>query len=410
MIERLEDGPKHRWGADVPLALAVLLAALGTSIANVALPALSAAFAAPFAAVQGVVVAYLAGMTVFALIAGRLGDRFGLKPMLLLGLVLFALGSGLCALAPGLPQLIAARALQGIGAAFMMTLATALMRETAGTGRVGRAMGLLGTVSAMGTALGPALGGGVLEMGGWRALFLLLVPLGLGTFALAGLALPHPPAARPAAIRAMGSGDGDGEHAVPSVWPNLLANLLVAMVMMGTLVVGPFYLRLGVGLADAAIGLVLAVGPGVSMVTGVPAGRLVDRFGAVPVSRAGLGLLGAGAILLALLPPVAGLWGYVGALLVLTPGYQLFLAANTTGTLAQVPAARRGTVSGLLGLARNLGLIAGAALLGALFAWGAGLGGVDPPSPSAVAGGLRVTFLAAAGLILAALAVTARMR
>ena len=408
MTERLEEDPKHRWGADVPLALAVLLAALGTSIANVALPALSAAFAAPFAAVQGVVVAYLAGMTVFALIAGRLGDRFGLKPMLLLGLTLFALGSGLCALAPGLPQLIAARALQGIGAAFMMTLATALMRETAGTGRVGQAMGLLGTVSAMGTALGPALGGGVLEMGGWRGLFLLLVPLGLGTVALAGLALPRSPAARPAAIRAMDA--GDGEHAVPSVWPNLLANLLVAMVMMGTLVVGPFYLRLGVGLADAAIGLVLAVGPGVSMVTGVPAGRLVDRFGAAPVSRAGLGLLGAGAILLALLPPVAGLWGYVGALLVLTPGYQLFLAANTTGTLAQVPAARRGTVSGLLGLARNLGLIAGAALLGALFAWGAGLGGVAPPSPGAVAGGLRMTFLAAAGVILAALAVTARMR
>ncbi|MDE1567678.1 MFS transporter [Aquabacter sp. P-9] len=408
MTERLEEDPKHRWGADVPLALAVLLAALGTSIANVALPALSAVFAAPFAAVQGVVVAYLAGMTVFALIAGRLGDRFGLKPMLLLGLALFALGSGLCALAPGLPQLIAARALQGIGAAFMMTLATALMREMAGTGRVGRAMGLLGTVSAMGTALGPALGGGVLEMGGWRGLFLLLVPMGLGTFALAGLALPRPPAARPAAIRAMDA--DDGEHAVAGVWPNLLANLLVAMVMMGTLVVGPFYLRLGVGLADAAIGLVLAVGPGVSMVTGVPAGRLVDRFGAAPVSRAGLGLLGAGAILLALLPPVAGLWGYVGALLILTPGYQLFLAANTTGTLAQVPAARRGTVSGLLGLARNLGLIAGAALLGALFAWGAGLGGVAPPSSGAVAGGLRMTFLAAAGVILAALAVTARMR
>lgn len=313
----------------------------------------------------------------------------------------------MCALAPGLTLLIAARALQGVGAAFMMTLATALMRETAGaarTGRaVGRAMGLLGTVSAMGTALGPALGGVVLGVGGWRGLFLLLVPLAVVALALAGRAVPR---SRPP----RGSRDPQeaGGPVVPRVWPNLLANLLVAMVMMGTLVVGPFYLRLGLGLADAAIGLVLAVGPALSMLSGVPAGQLVDRFGAAPVARGGLILLAAGAVLLALLPPIAGLCGYVAALLLLTPGYQLFLAANTTGTLAEVPAARRGTVSGLLGLARNLGLIAGATLLGALFAQEAGLGGLDTPSPAAVSEGLRLTFLAAAGLVGAALAVTAR--
>lgn len=91
-----EDGEGQRWGAGAALALAVLLAALGTSIANVALPALSESLAAPFGAVQGVVVAYLAGMTVFALLAGWLGDRFGLKPMLLLGLA-FSRSPPLCA-------------------------------------------------------------------------------------------------------------------------------------------------------------------------------------------------------------------------------------------------------------------------------------------------------------------------
>ena len=400
----LEDKAGQRRGAGVALALAVLLAALGTSIANVALPALSEAFAAPFAAVQSVVVAYLAGMTVFALIAGRLGDRFGLKPMLLLGLALFALASGLCALAPGLELLVAARALQGAGAAFMMTLGTALMRETAGAARMGRAMGLLGTVSALGTALGPALGGVLLGACGWRGLFLLLVPLAVCGLALTAAFLPRARAEAPAPARPV-----TGDHAW-HLLPNLLGNLLVTMVMMGTLVVGPFYLRLGLGLSDTAIGIVLSVGPALSMLSGVPAGRLVDRHGAQRVAQAGLVLLAAGAALLALMPPLAGLAGYVGALLVLTPGYQLFLAANTTAALADVAPARRGTVSGLLGLSRNLGLIVGAAGLGALFAHGAGLSDAQTAAPTMVAAGMRTTFLVAAGLMLAALALIRRTR
>lgn len=404
----LEDVVGQRRGAGTALALAVLLAALGTSIANVALPALSEAFAAPFAAVQSVVVAYLAGMTVFALIAGRLGDRFGLKPMLLLGLALFALASGLCALAPGLELLVAARALQGAGAAFMMTLGTALMRETAGATRMGRAMGLLGTVSAMGTALGPALGGVLLGACGWRGLFLLLVPLAVCALALAALTLPRAAAVEAAPLPL--TGDGEGGRLLPNVWPNLLANLLVTMVMMGTLVVGPFYLRLGLGLSDTAIGLVLSVGPALSMLSGVPAGRLVDHHGAQRVAQGGLALLAAGSALLALLPPLAGLAGYVGALLVLTPGYQLFLAANTTAALADVAPARRGTVSGLLGLSRNLGLIVGAAGLGALFAHGAGLTEAQTAAPAMVAAGMRTTFLVAAGLMLAAGAVNRAAR
>lgn len=400
----LQDKAGQRRGAGTALALAVLLAALGTSIANVALPALSEAFAAPFAVVQSVVVAYLAGMTVFALIAGRLGDRFGLKPMLLLGLALFALASGLCALAPGLELLVAARALQGAGAAFMMTLGTALMRETAGAARMGRAMGLLGTVSAMGTALGPALGGVLLGASGWRSLFLLLAPLAVCGLALTAAFLPRARAEAPAPARPV-----TGDHAW-HLLPNLLGNLLVTMVMMGTLVVGPFYLRLGLGLSDTTIGLVLSVGPALSMLSGVPAGRLVDRHGAQRVAQAGLVLLAAGAALLALMPQLAGLAGYVGALLVLTPGYQLFLAANTTAALADVAPARRGTVSGLLGLSRNLGLIVGAAGLGALFAHGAGLTEAHTAAPTMVAAGMRTTFLVAAGLMLAALTFIRRTR
>ena len=112
-MEQVETGaaaPMARTGITVTLALAMGLASLGTSIANVALPALVADFGAPFPQVQGVVVAYLAALTVSALVAGRLGDRHGLKPMLVAGLGLFLSAAILAAIAPSLGLLIAARA------------------------------------------------------------------------------------------------------------------------------------------------------------------------------------------------------------------------------------------------------------------------------------------------------------
>lgn len=177
-------------GITIALALAMLLASLGTSIANIALPTLSQAFGAPFSRIQEVVVAYLAALTVSVIVAGRLADRYGLKPMLITGLGLFAVATLLCAIAPSLPLLIGARALQGAGAAFLLTLPMALMRQTAGAARVGRAMGLLGTVSALGAALGPSLGGLLIPLTGWRGIFWVQLPLASLALVLAFAALP----------------------------------------------------------------------------------------------------------------------------------------------------------------------------------------------------------------------------
>lgn len=159
------------------LALSMLLASLGTSIANIALPALTVAFSASFQQVQSVVLAYLATLTVCVVVAGRLGDRYGLTRMQLVGLGLFAAAAWLCSVAPNLWFLVGARALQGVGAAFLMTLSMALMRQTVREDRVGHAMGLLGTASALGTALGPPLGGLLLTTAGWRGIFLVQLPL-----------------------------------------------------------------------------------------------------------------------------------------------------------------------------------------------------------------------------------------
>ncbi|MGA0565434.1 MFS transporter [Ancylobacter sp. VNQ12] len=386
-------------GITITLALAMLLAALGTSIANISLPTLAEAFSAPFVQVQMVVVAYLAALTVSVLIAGRLGDRRGLKPMLVVGLAVFALASLLCAVASSLWLLIGARAIQGLGAAFLMTLAMALMRQTASEPRMGRAMGLLGTVSALGTALGPSLGGLLILLTGWRGIFWAQVPLAAVALILAITMLPAEPVnerAPAVSLRLVMN---------RNLAPNLLVNVIVAAVMMTTLVVGPFYLGLGLGLPAMQVGFVMAIGPVISIFSGVPSGRLVDIWGSNRMLAIGLALLATGAFLLALLPNLIGIAGYVLSIIVLTPGYQLFQAANNTAALADVAKDRRGTVSGLLGLSRNIGLIAGASAMGAAFAFGVGTEELARATPMAIASGMRLTFLLAAAMMLAAIVV-----
>ncbi|WP_240655278.1 MFS transporter [Rhodovarius crocodyli] len=380
--------------------MAMLLASLGTSIANIALPTLAEAFSAPFARVQAVVVAYLAALTASVVIAGRLGDGYGLKRMLVAGLAIFAAGSLLCAVAPDLWLLIGARALQGTGAAFLMTLAMALMRQTAGEMRVGRAMGLLGTISALGTALGPSLGGLMIPMTGWRGIFWVQVPLAVLALILAVTTLPHEPEKRKPRFPASWS------KTDRSLVPNLAVNILVAAVMMATLVVGPFYLSLGLGLEATQVGLVMAVGPVISIFSGVPSGRLVDGWGSCRVLAVGLTLLTVGATLLAFAPHMTGVVGYLLSITVLTPGYQLFQAANNTAALADVPKDRRGTVSGALNLSRNIGLIAGASLMGTVFAFGVGTGEFTNASPTDIAAGMRLTFLLAGAMMLVAIGIT----
>ncbi|MDF3606702.1 MFS transporter [Paracoccus sp. DMF-8] len=385
------------------LALSMLLASLGTSIANIALPALTGAFSASFQHVQWVVLAYLATLTVSVIVAGWLGDAYGLRRMQFFGLGLFASAALLCGVAPNLWILVGARAIQGIGAAFLMTLTMALMRETAGEDRIGRAMGLLGTVSALGTALGPSLGGVLLSIAGWQGIFLVQFPLAILALVLAFIALPQ------GSPRETGRSSGQRPLKTKVPFGYLTANLLVAAVMMTTLVVGPFYLGLGLGLTELAVGLVMAVGPVTSIFSGIPSGRVVDAWGARRVLGGGLILLLVATLLLSFLPHTIGVVGYALSIAILAVGYQLFQAATNTAVLAEVPKDQRGGVSGLLNLSRNLGLIAGASAMGAVFALVAGTDELGHAPASAVGAGLRITFLLAGGMTMVALLITRRL-
>jgi MFS family permease len=382
-------------GALPGLALCVLLSSFGASCANVALPTLQRAFGASFAAVQWIVLAYLLAATAAAVGAGRLGDMIGRRRVLLGGIALFAAASGMCALAPGLPLLVAGRALQGLGAAVMLALGMALAAGSLAQRGTGRAMGLLGSMSALGTALGPALGGLLLAGPGWRAVFAATLPAALLAF---GLARRLP---RDAPVHAAAAFDLAGLLLLVAALlrdrvlaTGFATSTLAMALMMATMLVGPFYLGRALGLPAGGVGAALAVGPLVAALAGVPAGRIVDRHGARGAGAAGLAAMTLGAWLLALLPVRTGVAGWIASLAVLTAGYALFQAANNTAVMIAAGDARRGVVAGLANLARQLGLIAGSALPGAMFA---------PGTAQDVAAATHATFAVAALLPLLAL-------
>ena len=438
----------------------MLLASLGTSSANVALPTLAQAFDASFQDVQWIVLAYLLAITTVIVSVGRLGDMIGRRRLMLAGLFLFTAASVLCGAASALWVLVGARAMQGLGAAVMMALTMAFVGETMPKEKTGSAMGLLGTMSAVGTALGPSLGGVLIAGLGWRAIFFINLPLGLLAFLPAWRYLPVDrqvsgtqvsndrarfdslgtlllamTLAAYALAMTMGRGNFGllngalllvavvgaslflrveakaasplvrlGMFRDPVLGAGFAMSMLVTTVVMATLVVGPFHLSGALGLDAAHVGLVMSAGPVVAALTGVPAGRMVDRLGAHRMSVAGLVAMAVGSCGMAMLPTAFGVVGYIAPLVVMTAGYALFQAANNTAVMTDVRQDQRGVVSGMLNLSRNLGLITGASAMGAVFAFGSGTTEIATAQPEAVAAGMRLTFAVATFLIFAAIA------
>jgi len=437
----------------------MLLSSLGTSVANVALPTLAQAFTASFQEVQWIVLAYLLAITTLIVSVGRLGDLIGRRRLLLAGIFLFTAASVLCGLAPTLRLLIAARAAQGLGAAIMMALTMAFVGETVPQAKTGNAMGLLGTMSAIGTALGPSLGGVLISGSGWPAIFFINVPLGILTLLLAHRFLPAERRGREtdrtgfdhvgtlllaltlaAYALAMTTGRGsfgllnlallvtaafgvglfalaESVAAAPLIRLAMFRNpvlsagftmsALVTTVVMATLVVGPFYLSGAFALDAASVGFVMSAGPVAAALTGVPAGRMVDRFGAHRMTIAGLIGMAAGASIMTMVPTSFGVPGYIAPLVVITAGYALFQAANNTAVMRNIHPDQRGVISGILNLSRNLGLITGASVMGTVFALGSASADMMAAPPEAVAAGMRTTFAVAAVLIVVALAIAA---
>jgi len=170
-------------------------------------------------------------------------------------------------------------------------------------------------------------------------------------------------------------------------------------------VVGPFYLSRALGLQAALVGLVLSVGPLVAALTGVPSGRIVDRFGSPRMTILGLSGIAAGSLILSVIPARFGIASYLAPIALITASYALFQTANNTAIMADVRMDQRGVISGMLSLSRNLGLITGASAMGAVFAFASATTNLVTARPEAVSVGMRITFAVAAVLILVALVI-----
>jgi MFS family permease len=431
-----------RW-ALAGLSLSVLLSSLGAGVANVALPTLAQAFDASFQAVQWIVLAYLLAVTTLVVSVGRLGDVTGRRRLLLAGIVCSRwLGLKRCSTHPlaadrrpggagprsgrhgdphhGLrrrdrpegedrqrhgaarnhvrgrhrPRPVARRPpdrrtrLAGdlprqrtAGHPGLSSRASPLARRSpeAEADRVGFDIAgtllLALTLAAYALAVTTGRGGfGPLNMA-----LLSAAAFGVGLFVLAESRAASP------LIRLAMFGD-------PVLSASLATSALVSTVLMATLVVGPFYLSRALGLDAALVGLVMSVGPLVAALTGVPAGRVADRFGAQRVTIVGLTGIAAGSFMLSVTPATLGITGYIAPIVVVTAGYALFQTANNTAVMADVRPDRRGVVSGLLNLSRNLGLVTGASAMGAVFALASGTVDVTTARPEAVAAGTRITF------------------
>ena len=444
-----------RWFGLAGIGTGVFMFTLDASIVNVALPTLAQAFGASLAAVQWVPLAYLLVITTLVMGAARLGDVYGRKRAYLSGMVLFIAASALCGLAPSVGWLIAFRALQGLGGVFISALGAAIIAQIFPPKERGRALGVIASCVTLGVALGPTVGALIIELAGWRWMFLVNIPVGIGAMSIVARVVPGiapTPSRLPfdwlgtllvatalasfALALTFGQRQGFGS-ALPLALFALALGALVAFLVTETRVDGPildlklfvnppfsaglamsclaftvlgavsftlpFFLQLGLGLPIATVGLLMAISPVIGGVMGPIGGALSDRFGPRWGAVVGLAFITLGCLLLSVLDDSASIPRFALSVAPIGLGMGFFNSANNSAVLNAVARERLGIASGLLSLARTLGQSTGvpvAASLLVIFALGhagtvdhAAL--VDLPPPS-LTRGTSSAFAAAA--------------
>jgi len=410
---------RTRWLGLAGLCIGVFMFTLDASIVNVALPTLVYALKTTFAVVQWVVLAYLLVATALVMAAARWGDMLGKKRAYMAGLALFTCGSLFCGLAPTIGWLIAFRALQGLGAVFVSALGAAIVGEMFPPHERGRAMGMIGSAVLLGVALGPSVGGFIIELTGWRWMFLVNLPVGaLALWVLYRFvpAIPGQPARHrfdwPGTLLASvmlsafalgltwGQRDGFSDLVVVSLLtaalvafiafvrvessrPGPLLDLsvfnnrtfasglfmaaLMFMVLGGTGFLMPFFLEVVAGYPTAKVGMLLAISPVAGGIVAPIGGALADRIGSRLVTVAGLSLIALGCAAFVTADQHLGVLGYALRVAPIGFGMGLFNAANNSGVLNAVPREQLGLASALLSLMRTLGQTTGVPLIAAIF-------------------------------------------
>ena len=355
------------------VALSGTLLPLNSTMIAVALPDIASDTGGGVAASSWLVTSYVVAMAALGPFAGRLGDRLGRRRVLLWGLAAFALASAAAGSAPSLGLLVAARLGQAIAGSLVFPNAIALLRDALPEGHRARGFGLLGSAVGAAAAVGPALGGVLVGAWGWRAIFLVNVPVVAAAVVLTLRSLPAGAPAPPAA-------SAGGEKSARWDWAQPLrvpafgaasgAVALSNLAMYGTLLAVPVVLAQRPGWSAADAGLALAL-LSVAMIALAPfGGRLADRRGHRLPAGTGLTLLTVSTALLAAMGAAPSAAGLGCALLLGGIGLGLANAAVQTAAIEAVAPRHAGVAAGLFSTARYGGSIGSALLLAALLGGG----------------------------------------
>lgn len=424
------------------------------TVVNVALPALSRYFAAPTSSVSGVVTAYLVTLAVAMPASGWVGDRFGGRSVLLAAITVFTTASALCGLATSLPEMVAFRALQGLGGGTLVPVGMTMITRVFPPAERIRANQVLIVPTLLAPALGPVIGGALVDGLSWRWIFYLNLPVGVAAVAVGLLFLPagseHPPgrfdlpgfllaaAGFPLVLYALSAGPASGWGSAPVLGAGLAGALLLAAFgyaqqrasdpllrlrlyrrdrifrvtslqltfaaggFMGTLFLVPLLLQDGLGFSALHSGLSTfteAFGgmTGVQLTT-----RLYKRVGPRRLMAAGMCGTTTTISLMALAGPSDAAWMIPLLMFFTGCSFGFAMSPSQTANMATVTAAETGHASTLVNTVRQAGGAAGVALLASVLA-AAGAGAAD-------LAGYRLAFLAAAGLMVLGLAASLFVR
>jgi EmrB/QacA subfamily drug resistance transporter len=429
----------RKWLPLVAICTGTFMLLVDVTIVNVALPDMATDLATSFGQLQWVVDVYALALAALVLGAGSLADLYGRRRLYLIGLVLFALASLACGLAPDAGSLVAARGAQGIGGAIMFATTIALINTVYEGRDRGTAFGIWGAVSGAAAAIGPILGGALTEVS-WRWIFYVNLPFCVLAVVLTLRAVAEsrqPGAPRPdlpgIALFTLGAGGlvfglvraaADGWDA-PAAWAPMAGGLAALAVwvlvelrrqapmldvrlfagrsftgiMIGSLLLNAsafaslvftsLWLQSVGGLSPLQTGLVFVPLSLVSFTVAAAAGRALQARPPGPVIGGGLLLVGAGSLLMALVDGGSTWRVLVAGLAILGAGVGLATPLLASAALAAVPRERSGMASGAVNTARQLGFALGVAVLGSVFTAGAAgtlrdAGAADPDGTASV--------------------------
>jgi EmrB/QacA subfamily drug resistance transporter len=421
MTERLRlSEDNRRWWTLAAMCFALFMVMLDNTVVNVALPSIQKDFGASLSALEWTVNAYTLTFAVLLVTGGRLGDLFGRRRMFLFGVVAFAAASATIGFAPSDNWLVASRALQGVGAAFMMPGSLSILTHAFPAEERGKAIGTWAGVSAIALAAGPLVGGWLTEEVSWRAIFFLNLPVAVGavivtlfaaeesrdetadrrvdvpgivalTAGLAGLVLglvesnswgwgsPRVIGLFAVAVLSLGAFvaierrartpivDFEALRSKGFLGANLVA-FTISFAMLATFFFLALYMQNVMGLSPLEAGVRFLPATLVIVVMGPIAGRLTDRIGPRPLMTAGLLVLAVSLYLQSRIEvgtTYSTLWP---AFVLLGVGMGLVMSPMTAAAMGSVPRSKAGVASGTVSMFRMVGGTFGVAALGALVA------------------------------------------